>query len=201
MEEMDGGRVLCGPCWSVGVKWALSAWAVMPKAPVRSWRVQGSHSVPMGGNWGTSAATLPWAGGAVVVQQPQRFLPSQHVGWKINGGEKTRWLYVPRLPAQHMVSFHPGATEAAGLDTSLGCWGLARALGGSDPSAGGPNSLAGSPSTHGRGAGDGVGQGTRVDAPPLREAGEGSGWGFAERETGVRPSLGKLPGLSTLARR
>lgn len=30
----------------------MSGWAVMPKAPVRSWRVQGSHSVPMGGKLG-----------------------------------------------------------------------------------------------------------------------------------------------------
>lgn len=86
----------------------------------------GNHGVPTGASWvGSWQPALPWPGapgGLVLPRQPQRFLLSEHEGWEINGGEKMRWLHVPRLLAQCMVCFHPGATKAAGLK-SLGVLG------------------------------------------------------------------------------
>lgn len=49
-----------------------------------------------------------------------------------------------------------------------------------------PAGLAGSPRL--------LGQRPPVDAPPLREAGKDSGWGFAERESRIRPAWGSCQG-------
>lgn len=165
-----------------GLEGALSsARAAMPNARARSWGVRGPHRHP---GWDPASS-----GGC-----SSQLLPAQHKGWKRDGARKTRQLLITGLPARFHLAAGQGAGFHRGLEGRMlpagtaGGWTqpvpsqgeaeAARSLPqrGWDPS---PHRTRVPPSPRGAEA--------AADAPPLREAGEGPGWGFAERGAGAWP--------------